>query len=90
MNEGRLVFTQAMDLLHREQFERCVSLYPMPRTSRSFSARDQFLSMAFAQMTFRESLRDIEACLRMKSAFVCDGHPGQCDAHELGLCQRAS
>ena len=64
MNEGRLVFTQAMDLLHREQFERCVSLYPMPRTSRSFSARDQFLSMAFAQMTFRESLRDIEACLR--------------------------
>jgi len=52
-----------MDTLHREQFERCVNRYPMPRESRSFSARDQFLSMAFAQMTFRESLRDIEACL---------------------------
>jgi len=63
MNLGRTIFTQVMDTLHREQFERCVSRYPMPRDSRSFSARDQFLSMAFAQMTFRESLRDIEACL---------------------------
>lgn len=52
-----------MDTLHREQFERCVARYPMPRESRRFSARDHFLSMAFAQMTFRESLRDIEACL---------------------------
>ncbi len=52
-----------MDTLHREQFERCVARYPMPRQSRGFSARDQFLSMAFAQVTFRESLRDIEACL---------------------------
>ena len=52
-----------MDTLHREQFERCVTRYPMPRESRSFTARDQFLSMAFAQITFRESLRDIEACL---------------------------
>lgn len=63
MNEGRTIFTQVIDTLHREQFERCVSRYPMPRESRGFSARDQFLSMAFAQMTFRESLRDIEACL---------------------------
>lgn len=64
MNSGRLIFTQVMELLHREEFERCVQRYPMPRASRAFSARDQFLSMAFAQMTFRESLRDIEACLR--------------------------
>jgi len=63
MNEGRTIFSQVMETLHREQFERCVARYPMPRGSRSFSARDQFLSMAFAQMTFRESLRDIEACL---------------------------
>jgi hypothetical protein len=63
MNEGRTIFSQVMDTLHREQFERCVARYPMPRESRSFSARDQFLSMAFAQLTFRESLRDIEACL---------------------------
>jgi hypothetical protein len=64
MNEGRLIFTQVMDMLHREQFERCVSGYPMSRASKSFTARDQFLSMAFAQITFREGLRDIEACLR--------------------------
>ena len=53
-----------MDMLHREQFERCVSGYPMARASKSFTARDQFLCMAFAQITFREGLRDIEACLR--------------------------
>lgn len=63
MNDGRLIFSQVMDLLHREQFERCVDRYPMPRISRGMSARDQFLSLAFAQITFRESLRDIEACL---------------------------
>jgi hypothetical protein len=63
MNKGRLIFTQAVDILHREEFDRCIARYPMPRVSRSFSARDQFLAMAFAQMTFRESLRDIEACL---------------------------
>lgn len=64
MNLGRLVFTQTLDQLHREQFDRCVSKYPMQRKSKSFSARDQFLCMGFAQLTFRESLRDIEACLR--------------------------
>jgi hypothetical protein len=64
MNEGRLVFSQVMDLVHREQLDRCLDRYPMPRASRSFSGRDQFLTMAFAQMTFREGLRDIEACLR--------------------------
>ena len=64
MNEGRLIFTQVSDLLHRVQFERCMNLYPMPRASRGMGARDQFLAMLFAQLTFRESLRDIEACLR--------------------------
>lgn len=64
MNDGRLIFAQVMDLLDRKELDRSVQRYPMPRASRSFSARDQFLSMAFAQMTFRESLRDIEACLR--------------------------
>ncbi len=63
MNEGRTIFTQVIDTLDRKEFQRCCDRYPMPRESRSFSARDQFLSMAFAQMTFRESLRDIEACL---------------------------
>jgi len=64
MNDGRLIFSQVMDLVHREELNRCLEQFPMPRASRSFSARDQFLAMAFAQMTFRESLRDIEACLR--------------------------
>ena len=61
MNSGSLVFSQMVGLVHREQFDRCVSMYPMRRASRSFSARDQFLCMVFAQLTFRESLRDIEA-----------------------------
>ena len=63
MNEGRTVFSQVMDILDPKELTRCVSRYPMPRISRGFSARDQFLSMTFAQMTFQESLRDIEACL---------------------------
>ncbi len=63
MNQGRLIFSQITDVFHREQFQRCVSKYPMPRASRSFHARDQFLTMAFAQLTYRSSLRDIEACL---------------------------
>lgn len=63
MNEGRTVFSQIMDILDPKELTRCVARHPMSRQSRSFTARDQFLSMAFAQITFRESLRDIEACL---------------------------
>lgn len=63
MNAGKLVFTQVTDILDPKQLSRCVDRYPMPRASKGMSARDQFLSMIFAQMTFRESLRDIEACL---------------------------
>jgi hypothetical protein len=76
MNAGRLVFSQVMDMLHREHFDRCVARYPMPRSSRTFSGRDQFLSMAFAQMTYRESLRDIEACLRNSSHLYAMGIRG--------------
>jgi len=64
MNTGRLVFTQVTDVLDPKQLTRCVNSFPMPRASKSMTARDQFLAMAFAQITFRESLRDIEACLR--------------------------
>ena len=64
MNEGRTVFSQVIDMLDRKEFQRCISQHPLSRATRTFSARDQFLSMAFAQITFRESLRDIEACLR--------------------------
>lgn len=64
MNTGRLIFTQVIDLLDRKEFQRCIEQHPMPRASKGMTARDQFLAMAFAQITFRESLRDIEACLR--------------------------
>ena len=64
MNIGRLVFAQIMDMLDPKQLTRCIDRYPMPRASKGMTARDQFLAMAFAQITFRESLRDIEACLR--------------------------
>lgn len=63
MNRGKLLFSQVIECLHGQQFQRCVNRYPMARISKSFSAWDQFLCMSFAQMTFRESLRDIEACL---------------------------
>src|SRR5690554_5623225 len=64
MNTGRLIFSQVMDVLDPKQLTRCVNRFPMPRVSKGMTARDQFLAMAFAQITFRESLRDIEACLR--------------------------
>ena len=64
MNYGRLIFAQVTDLLDRKEFQRCMALHPMPRASKGMSDRDQFLAMVFAQLTFRESLRDIEACLR--------------------------
>jgi len=48
-----------MDVIDPKELARCASRYPMPRESISFTARGQFLSMSFAQMTFRESLRDV-------------------------------
>ena len=64
MFEGQFVFSQLMDFLPRREFNSCVSRYQGDRHPRGFSCRDQFLCLAFAQLTFRESLRDIETCLR--------------------------
>lgn len=64
MNEGRPVFAQLVDHLPSRQFRRIVSRYQGNRRVRSFSCWDQFLCMIFAQLTYREGLRDIEACLR--------------------------
>jgi hypothetical protein len=64
MNQGKLVFAQMMQHLPLTTFRRCVTRYRGERKVQSFSCLDQFLCMAFAQLTFRESLRDIEACLR--------------------------
>ena len=66
MNQGKLVFAQLMQHLPLTTFRRCVSRYQGEHKVKSFSCLDQFLSMAFAQLTYRESLRDIEACLRVQ------------------------
>ena len=64
MYTGRTVFAQLMDLIPRRAFERCVARYQGNRRFRTFTCYNQFLCMAFAQLTYRESLRDIETCLR--------------------------
>ncbi len=64
MYSGKLVFSQLMDFLPMHQFRRCVDKYNGNYHMKSFSCFDQFLCMAFAQLSYRESLRDIESCLR--------------------------
>lgn len=64
MNTGRTVFAQIMSWFPTHQFHQCVSRYQGDHRVRTFSCLDQFLCMAFAQLTFRDSLRDIETCLR--------------------------
>jgi len=64
MYTGKTVFSQIMDFLPIHEFRKCVKRYRGNYKVKSFSCWDQFLSMAFAQLTYRESLRDIEACLR--------------------------
>jgi hypothetical protein len=64
METGRTVFAQLIDFLPRYDFQQCVQRYRGNYKIKTFSCWDQFLCMAFAQLTYRESLRDIEACLR--------------------------
>lgn len=80
MNEGRTVFSQLCGHLPDSSFRRCVARYGADRYAKSFSCWDQFLCMAFAQVTHRESLRDIEATLRAL--------PGR--TYHLGLRGRVS
>jgi hypothetical protein len=68
MNSGRTIFAQLMDLLPLAEFRRCVERYHGDYKVQSFSCLDQFLSLAFAQLTYRESLRDIETCLRAQQS----------------------
>ena len=67
MNAGRTVFAQLIAHLSHVEFQRCVARYDGDHHHRSLSCWDQYLAMAFAQLTYRESLRDIEACLRSMS-----------------------
>ena len=64
MNTGRTIFSQLMDFLPHDNFHQCVQRYNGNHKIKTFSCLDQYLCMAFAQLTGRESLRDIEACLR--------------------------
>lgn len=64
MYASKLVFSQVIDHLPIHTFRRCVVRYQGNRYVKSFSCLDQYLCMAFAQLTYRESLRAIEACLR--------------------------
>lgn len=68
MNYGRIVFSQIMDFFPRRQFQACVDRYQGDYRVQTFSCLDQFYCMTFAQLTGRESLRDIEACLRAVGA----------------------
>ena len=64
MHSGRIIFSQLMSFFPRHEFNKCVRRYQGEYRIRTFSCFDQFLCMAFAQLTYRESLRDIEICLR--------------------------
>jgi len=64
MYTGKLIFSQVLDFMPMHIFRRCVARYHGDRNVRSFTCLDQYLCMAFAQLTYRESLRDIEVCLR--------------------------
>jgi len=68
MNEGRTVFSQLMDWLPKYQFDKCVRRYHGNHRVRSLPTYEQFLVMAFAQLTYRESLRDIQTCLQALGA----------------------
>jgi len=64
MNTGRIIFSQLMDFLPLSEFRKCVERYHGNYKVKSFSCLDQYFCLAFAQLTYRESLRDIESCLR--------------------------
>jgi hypothetical protein len=90
MEPGRLVFAQLMDFVPRHDFDACVQRYDGDRRLRGFSCRDQFLSLAFAQLTFRESLRDIETCLRaFQSKLYHAGFRGKISRSTLADANRA-
>src|ERR1035441_10480367 len=66
MRTEKPIFCQVMDWIHPEQFRRCVQRYEGNHRVRNFSCWDQFLAMTFAQVTYRDSLADIEVWLRSR------------------------
>jgi hypothetical protein len=71
MNRGQTIFSQVIDFLPQKKFRQCVNRYNSNYRVRSFTCYDQLLCMAFAQLTYRESLRDIECCLRAMREKLC-------------------
>ena len=67
MYMGKLIITQALEFLPQHTLRRCIKRYDGDKNVKSFNCQDQYRSMVFAQLTYRESLRDIEACLRAQS-----------------------
>ena len=67
MYTGKLIFAQAMDFLPQHTLRRCIQRYDGNKNIKFFTCQDQYRCMAFAQLTYRESLRDIEACLKAQS-----------------------
>ena len=89
MNQGRTVFAQLISFFSHNEFNRCVARYDGNKNVRSFSCWDQLLTMAFAQLTYRESLRDIEVCLRaQRGKLYHSGLAGPSQAIHVGRCQR--
>ena len=90
MNTGKTVFAQVMDFLPLKQFRKCVQRYRGNYKLKSFSCLDQFFCMAFAQLTYRESLRDIETCLRsMKNKLYHMGIRGKISRSTLADANNA-
>jgi hypothetical protein len=77
MNQGRTVFAQLMDQLPKYAFDKCVRRYAGNKHVRTLPAYEHFLVLAFAQLTYRESLRDIETCLRALGSRLYHGGIGQ-------------
>jgi len=80
MNMGKTVFSQVIERVAHWEFRRLAAVHDQADRRRQFSSWDHFLALAFAQMTFRESLRDIEACLSLEKGW----------AYHLGLRARHS
>ncbi|SRR5579871_2747338 len=70
MRPSSTVFSQVMSTLHPQTFARCAAQHPLPRRPRGLSVYDHFLALCFAQFTYRESLRDLEACLNARPAML--------------------
>ena len=90
MNDGRIVFSQIMDYFPRRRFKSCVERYRGDHRIKTFTCLDQFYCMTFAQLTGRESLRDIEACLRAAGPKLYHAGIKARVTHNIGQSQRTT